>query len=274
MSQNHDGLLTNQIKQLEKFLLGLIIVITFWLGFTSSSFLLIAQGVLATSLFVDTILKAQLKQNKVFNTKFWKFFWLILASVLVAIFGTLNVVKLQNNLPNPVAGATILIAISSLIAQIILITGIEKRPLKMEFFKHNISWLFVLITSLTIQFSQLYILDSIVAIGILMYLLIINLRSLYKHNSENVSQEVEDKYELEAEVVDNLLEIAKVEKLVDLQVIKIDGEFLITGFLVVSNNCSQENIFEIKTKAKKILVESGFENSVLEIVYLAEFKGN
>lgn len=274
MSQTHHGLLAHQVKQIQNVVLVLIIAITFWLGFTSSSFLLVAQAILSTSFFVQKSLDTRIKKSSTLNQNFWDFFWLIGSSVLITIFATLNLVELQNPLAKSVPGAIILIAFSSLVAQIILIIGVEKSPLKMEFFRDNSSWIFVLIAGLIMQFAGFNLIDPIFAIATLMYLAITTLQKLYKQDThEPINQLSEDvKYQLDQEVIDDLLLITKLEKLDNFNVIKVEDDYLVSGNLVVSNSCNQEDIFEIKTKAKKVLQKSGFENSVLEIVYLAEFK--
>jgi hypothetical protein len=276
MSQTHTGLLTHQIKQIERVILILIIAITFWLGFSGSSFVLVAQGVLITSFYIHKLNHNQLRVNKFFHQRFWHFFWVVSSSFLIAAFSILNFVKLATPFTNPVAGAITLIAISSLVAQIILIVGIEKKPLKMEFFRENSSWILTLITGLTIQFSSWYILDAAVALFLLVYLLVTNLQVLYKEDEPSLQQAdtSPEKYQLDDEVVAELTTITKLEKLGDFEVIKMNQDFFVAGKLVVANNSSQEDIFEIKTKAKKVLAESGFENSVLETVYLAEVQNH
>jgi|GEM_PF-5949329 len=274
MSQSDHGLLQHQVKQIQNFVLVLIIVITFWLGFSSSSFLLVSQGILFSSFFVKKILNSRLKKSR-FDSHFWDFFWFITSTVLISIFATINLVTLQTPLQKSVPGAIITIALSSLVVQIILIIGVEKVPLKMMFFRDNISWILVLVAGLIMQFSGWTNLDAFLGITLLMYLAINILKKLYAQKSES-NDKTEDSqelvYHLDQEVVEELKDISKVDTLDNFNVIKIEDDYLVSGNLVVANNCSQEDIFEIKNKAKKVLQKAGFEDSTIEICYAAELK--
>lgn len=272
MSETNDGLLTKQVQQLEKIILILLILVTFWLGFTSNSFLLVTQAVLSTSIYFSLNLTDNIKNNKFFNQTFFNFFWLILATFLITVTVFLNLIKLASPISSPTAGAIILVSFVALATKIILIVGLNKQQLKMEFFRENSSWILVLLAGIFIQFSRIEALDSFAAIIIAGYLLFV---SINKISSKIITPpNSTEEYQLDISVIDKLLDVPKLEKLHDINVVNIDNNPTVVGNLVVNNKVNQEEIFKIKSSVKKILNNAGFENSILEVVYLAELNNN
>jgi Co/Zn/Cd efflux system component len=132
-----------------------------------------------------------------------------------------------------------------------------------------------LIVGITILFTKFVILDLAGAVGFLIYLLVQNLTNLDQtlptKGSQITFENKHESEELDQQIIDEILEIPKIEKIYDLKIISTDGQKTIIGNLVVNNHSSQEDIYNIKQKAKKILKNNGLDESILETEYLAEF---
>lgn len=81
-------------------------------------------------------------------------------------------------------------------------------------------------------------------------------------------------FDISDEVLMRLKKIQKVKYIHNTLVCKIkEGQEIVTATLVVDNTSTQEEIFDIKKKAKKLFKKLDFMRSVVEIEYEAEYKG-
>lgn len=91
---------------------------------------------------------------------------------------------------------------------------------------------------------------------------------------ENLNKPQIEVFDISDEVLIRLKKIEKVKTVHNTLVCKIkEGQEIVTATLVVDNTSNQEQIFDIKKKAKKLFKKLEFVRSVVEIEYEAEYKG-
>jgi hypothetical protein len=167
---------------------------------------------------------------------------------------------------------------------------IEKHAIDFDLWKKNLVWLVPLLTYILVdRFSYLDYLVAFVCsfFMIIYYLKKINtlldfelqnnkIQTLDTENfeKEEILEEFTEITILEPQIEQKLLLISKVIAVHKAEKINFQtDEDLIVLKLVVDNHASQEEIFEAKTQAKKILYQNKLENNVVEIEYEAEYKG-
>jgi Co/Zn/Cd efflux system component len=95
--------------------------------------------------------------------------------------------------------------------------------------------------------------------------------------SNDKEESDEDKIELfdiSDEIVNRLKKLSKVKYIHNSIVCKISvDQEIVSLTLVVDNDSTQEEIFDVKQKAKKLLNQLGFIRSIVEVEYEAEYKG-
>lgn len=265
-----------QIQNLYKGVEGFLIVASFWLALVNIGQInvLFAQTLFLLSGFIE-IYFLHNKAQKI--ARRWNYFWLVACSSLIAFLVTrFYTINLEPQIKYT-ASPEILITISAIaiLAKLVIVLGVKKTGLKMEFFRAEASWILLLIFGITILISKFWILDLAIALGILFYVLVQNLISLDQNtpakNHHQDSESNQPSTELDQKVIDELLDIEKIEKIYDLKIISPDGQKTVIGSLIVNNHSTQEDIYRIKQKAKKILHSNDFPESILETEYLAEF---
>ena len=266
------GLSPKQIQNLYRGVEIVLIVASFWLALVNQVNLLLAQAIFILISFLDNYFL----HNRTKKTDHrWDFAWLIICSFLITLLLSKFYLAPEINDYKTFSGILISISMIALAAKLILVLGIRKTALKMEFFKSEAPWIIVLIVGITILFTKFVILDLAGAAGFLIYLLVQNLTNLDQtlptKGSQITFENKHESEELDQQIIDEILEIPKIEKIYDLKIISPDGQKTIIGNLVVNNHSSQEDIYNIKQKAKKILKNNGLDESILETEYLAEF---
>lgn len=266
------GLSPKQIQNLYRGVEIVLIVASFWLALVNQVNLLLAQAIFILISFLDDYFL----HNRTKKTAHrWDFAWLIICSFLITLLLSKFYLAPEINDYKTFSGILISISMIALAAKLILVLGIRKTALKMEFFKSEAPWIIVLIVGITILFTKFVILDLAGAVGFLIYLLVQNLTNLDQtlptKGSQITFENKHESEELDQQIIDEILEIPKIEKIYDLKIISTDGQKTIIGNLVVNNHSSQEDIYNIKQKAKKILKNNGLDESILETEYLAEF---
>ena len=265
-----------QINNISRFIDGILVIASFWLAISNQNQanVLLALVLLLAYGFVDTHFLFDKAQKHI---RRWSYGWLVSSASLVAFLIThfytinLNSDTEYRSLPE----ILITISVIAIVAKLILILGVKKTSLKMEFFKTESVWIIILVSGITILISEFYLLDLALAVGILIHVLVQNLivleeTSIFEKSTIAPKKELPTQ-ELDQEIIDQLLEIPRVEKIYDLKIISPDDKQTVIGSLVVDNHSTQEDIYKIKQKAKKILKENKLTDSVLETEYLAEF---
>jgi|694.fasta_scaffold09067_10 hypothetical protein len=274
--KRQSGLSPNQIQNLYKGVEVVLIVASFWLALVNKDQVnvLFAQTLFLLSGFIEVYFLHSKTQKTV---RRWNYFWLVACSGLIAFLVTrFYAVNLEAEVEYT-ASPQILITISviAILAKLILVFGVKKTSLKMDFFRAEASWILLLIFGITTLISKFWILDLAIALGILIYVLVQNLISLDQNapakNHHIEPENTQLSTELDQKVIDELLDIEKIEKIYDLKIISPDGQKTVIGSLIVNNHSTQEDIYKIKQKAKKILHSNNFPESILETEYLAEF---
>lgn len=175
----------------------------------------------------------------------------------------------------------ILLATSLLVIGVKIFIQIkEENSFSWTIISDNFVWIGLLITSILARF--LPSLDLLVGILLAVFILFENLQTLFKDLNQKVIEieksepKVEEELQildLNDEIVARLQSIPKMKHIYKTMVTKIKDKDLVTVVAVVNNNCNQEELFEIKTRVKKILKRLGFAGSTVEIEYEAEFRG-
>lgn len=95
-----------------------------------------------------------------------------------------------------------------------------------------------------------------------------------KEQVQNLDKPLIELFDISDEVIDRLKKIEKVKYVHNTLVCKIKkNQEIVNVTLVVDNQCTQEELFDIKKKAKKLFKKLEFMRSVVEIEYEAEYKG-
>lgn len=262
-------------KQIQNLYLGveiILIIASFCLALVNQVNLLLAQAIFILIGFLDNYFLIN-KTNKTIRR--WNLSWLIICSFLITFLLSKFYLSPDRNDYKTFPAILISISIIALVAKLILVLGIQKTALRMEFFKSEASWIIVLIAGITILFTNFAVLDLATAVGFLIYVLVQTLATLDQNlptkNNQIVTENRYQSQDLDQKIIDQILEIPKIEKIYDLKIISPDNQKTVIGNLIVNNHSTQEDIYRIKQKAKKILENSGLYESILETEYLAEF---
>jgi hypothetical protein len=226
----------------------------------------------------------------VFSSKNWTFnkprvvYGLFL--VINIIFGTsivyLNLFPLQ--IPfEQIEKIGLLVSLALIIIfKLVILLKFENQKFGIDLIKQNIIWVISFLVSIIIFFTTLDYLDFTLAFSIACFLVYTTFLNISKNfgqqensiENQETPQDLVKIKELEEKIIQDILRVDKLEKIYDIKIVQDSVETLVIGNLIVSNTCSQEEIFEIKSKVKKILSEENFEDSILEVKYLVEFEKN
>lgn len=188
-------------------------------------------------------------------------------------------------------------SIFSLLGNLFVDLKIQKQAFNLDLWKKNLAWIIALLVYLFV--SRVVFLDIIIAFCLSFALIIYYINKInglldqalstsnlvdedikFKESSvlSNIEKSQESNSEIiqiDSEIEKRLLNIPKVLTIHQGDKINFlsDEKDLIVLKLVVDNHSSQEEIFEVKTQAKKVLYQNELENNVVEIEYEAEYRG-
>jgi Co/Zn/Cd efflux system component len=242
------------------------------------SFYLISKKIFAQKISQQVQFKSKLKLVLIIFTVWF---------ALIIGFFSINRFFLETQINWQILLATSILAT---IGNLFINIKIEKHSVDFDLWKKNAIWLIPLITYILVnRFGYLdYVVAFICSFFIVIYYLKkintlldfelqknkVQILDMENSKREEVLEEFIEITVLEPQIEQKLLLIPKVTAVHKAEKISFQAdEDLIVLKLVVDNHTSQEEIFEAKTQAKKILYQNKLENNVVEIEYEAEYKG-
>ena len=149
-------------------------------------------------------------------------------------------------------------------------SSLNARVVAWHLLEDALGWVAVLLVSLVLLFSDLYILDPILSIAIAGYILynaIANLRQTLGLFLQAVPQEID----LE-KLQQSILALERVNSLHHTHVWSLDGErHVLTTHIVVETDTTRPEILAIKQAVQHLGKELSLEHITLEIEYLGEY---
>ena len=149
-------------------------------------------------------------------------------------------------------------------------TSLNGRVVAWHLLEDALGWVAVLIVSVALLFTDIYILDPILSISIAVYILynaIANLRQTLLLFLQAVPENI-DLQQLET----SILALEKVNSLHHTHVWSLDGEHhVLTTHIVIENNTTREEILSIKGTIQHLGQELHLEHITVEIEYLDEY---
>ena len=148
--------------------------------------------------------------------------------------------------------------------------SLNARTVAWHLLEDVLGWIAVLIVSIVLLFSDLYILDPILSILIALYVLysaVFNLRKtamlFLQAVPENISIE---------KLKTSIVNLEKVDSIHHTHIWSLDGEHhVLTTHIVVPNDTSREEIRSIKNTVKNLGKDLNLEHITIEIEYIDEY---
>jgi len=147
--------------------------------------------------------------------------------------------------------------------------SMNARVVTLHLLEDVMGWSAVLVVSITLLFTDLYILDSILSILITLFILfqvIRNMRTTLSLFLQAIPENIDvDKIE------DRFLDFNKVKSSHHTHCWSLDGQHhVLTSHVVVASDTNKDEVLEIKCKIKELANTMGFEHLTLEIEYEGE----
>ncbi|WP_254564393.1 cation diffusion facilitator family transporter [Oscillatoria sp. HE19RPO] len=144
--------------------------------------------------------------------------------------------------------------------------GMSARVVSWHLLEDVLGWIAVLIVSIVLLFSNLYILDPLLSIGITLYVLYNALRNL-KSTVEIFLQATPSNVNVK-EIETQICEIERVKSTHHTHVWSQEGENnVMTTHVVVDKNATKAEILEVKRRVKDIATPIALEHITVEIEY-------
>lgn len=193
-------------------------------------------------------------------------------NIIVLSVGTIFVFKEAiQALANPTAvkaEGMLLLAIIGIIingASVFRMKGSKKildKTVMMHLMEDLLGWVAVLVVSIVIYFTNWYILDPILSLGICVVIgrnIYFNLKTAIMIIMQRVPDE-----ELYEEIKDHIIEMEEIEKIEKLNMWTMDGEMhVVTASIKVSENANRS---EVLNKIKEMLNHEGIKESTIEVI--------
>lgn len=144
--------------------------------------------------------------------------------------------------------------------------SMNARMVSWHLLEDVLGWIAVLIVSIVLLFSKLYVLDPLLSIGITLYVLYNALRNL-KSTVEIFLQATPDNVNLR-EIDAQIRKIDQVKSTHHTHVWSLEGENnVMTTHVVVDENATKAEILEVKRRIKDIATPIALEHITVEIEY-------
>ncbi len=219
--------------------------------------------------------KSQQKGDKFYSYGYKRFSLLgaVVVSIVLIISSIFIIQESIDRLINPQdanAGGMLLFAIFGILANGIAVlrlkkgTTLNEKAVFLHLLEDVMGWIAVLVVSIVMMFVDFPILDPILSLAITIWVLsnvYKNLKSIIKV----VLQEVPQNINL-AELESRILNKEFVKSLHDVHLWSLDGEKNIMSIhIVVDNQTSKVQLFELKSDIKKIANDFGIQHLTVEI---------
>ena len=203
-----------------------------------------------------------------------------LINTLILFIGSLYVIsqaipRVLNPEPTDAKGmilfAVLGVAVNGLaMLRLIKTSSLNARVVAWHLLEDALGWVAVLIVSVALLFTDIYILDPILSILIAVYILynaIVNLRQTLLLFLQAVPENI-DIQQLETSIV----ALEKVNSLHHTHVWSLDGEHhVLTTHVVIENDTTREEVLSIKGTIQHLGEELHLEHITVEIEYLDEY---
>lgn len=146
---------------------------------------------------------------------------------------------------------------------------LNERIVSWHLLEDVLGWAAVLVASVIMLFWELPILDSLLAIGIALYIIVNTLKNL-KRTIFVFLQAVPDEMRIE-DLEECILELDHVHSIHDSHLWSLDGEYhLFSAHIVLTKEAWPNQIIESKSQIKKLLREKGLHHVTLEMEMIDE----
>jgi cobalt-zinc-cadmium efflux system protein len=144
--------------------------------------------------------------------------------------------------------------------------SLNSRTVAWHLLEDVLGWIALLIVSIALLFTDMYVLDPILSILLTSYILFNTLRNL-QHTSKVFLQAVPEDIQLE-EIERTLRSIEHIQSTHHTHVWSLDGEHhVLTSHIVVDEHTPRENIVCIREDVREVLRDWGFAHSTIEIEF-------
>jgi len=253
---------------------GLLIILCTWAGIVNSSLVLISAGLF----LLFKLLEKNLKPFKKLQTETLRVYLFCLFFLVSGAFTTLAFAANWANL-NPVA--YFIVSLIGLGVNLLVSLALEKKPITKKLFQDNLIWVLLFIIGLVLPFfkdTKIFNLDLVIGLLTIFYLSFLEIKKIYStfnlRTKEKNQPEIEETEtaEIDELILREIFKIDKILKLIGFEICVIKSEIVVIGNIVVDNKTSQEEIFELKQKAKAILKRNKYTKAILDVQYEVEYE--
>jgi len=285
-NHNHSHQITNNIKIAFCLNFGFAILEIFG-GLWTNSLAIVSDAIhdlgdslsLGLAWYLES--KSQQKSNNTYSYGYRRLSLLAaLINTLILLFGSIYLIseaipRIINPQPADAKGM-ILFAILGIVVnglamlRLVRQSSLNANVVAWHLLEDILGWIAVLIVSITLLFTDFYILDPILSIlisGFILYNVIASLRQTIPLFLQAVPDSI-DLQRLETSIVD----LNRVDSVHDTHVWSLDGEHhVLTTHVVVQNETSREEIQSIKSAIAHLSPNLHLEHITVEIEYLNEY---
>jgi len=147
--------------------------------------------------------------------------------------------------------------------------GANQRVVMLHLLEDVLGWTAILIGSVIIKYTGLYIIDPILSLLVAFYILYGAIKNFWIISG--IFLQRTPLGSSEEELVSGLAKINGVGQVHDLHLWTLDGEYnIVTVHLVVGDEISVDELVEIKSKARDIISQAGHKHYTIEIEFNCE----
>ena len=141
--------------------------------------------------------------------------------------------------------------------------SINEKVVSLHLLEDVLGWLAVLIGSIVMYFFNLPVIDSLLSIGIAIFILL-NVFKNIRQSIRIILQGVPDSVDIEL-VKNELKTFANISDIHDLHIWSVDGEYnVLTVHIVLNENMQQEKLTDLKQKIKSRLHDFNIQHVTIE----------
>ncbi|GAB5465484.1 MAG: cation diffusion facilitator family transporter [Candidatus Kapaibacteriales bacterium] len=142
--------------------------------------------------------------------------------------------------------------------------SVNRKAIALHLMEDVLGWVAVLVGSIIIYFTDWFIIDPILSIGVSLFILynvFKMLKEIYYVLLQTAPSDLDYK-----KLLQNINDVAGVESVHDLHVWTLDSNYyVLTAHLVVSESTSPQELNEIKTNSQQIIKSYGIKHATLEL---------
>jgi cobalt-zinc-cadmium efflux system protein len=148
-------------------------------------------------------------------------------------------------------------------------TGANQRVVMLHLLEDVLGWIAILIGSVIIKYTGLFIIDPILSLLVATYILYGAIKNFWIISG--IFLQRTPLGSSEENLTNNLAHIKGISQVHDLHLWTLDGEYnIVTVHLVVRDETSASELIEIKAKARDIINQAGHKHYTIEIEFDCE----